>query len=284
MQIACKAINGTILMPGDVFDFNKIVGERTAAKGYKTAPSYSGAETVMTYGGGICQPSSTIYYCALMADMEIVERACHTYASAYVPYGMDATVNWGTLNFRFRNSSNYPIRIDASADSKGNVKITIMGTDDKDYYVKMTYEFLAGYEPEDKIISMTQAEASAKGYKDGQVITSPIWGSKVQSYRCKYSKADDKLISKTKEAISVYSKKDKETVRITDLPTQAPTEAPTVAPTTPTEPSVTPTEPPAPTDPPAPTTPPATEPPAPTTPPATEPPTPTPTDPPTSEE
>ena len=275
MQIACKAINGTILLPGDVFDFNKVVGERTAAKGYKPAPSYSGAETILTYGGGVCQPSSTIYYCALLADMEIVDRACHTYVAAYLPYGMDATVNWGTLTFKFRNSSDYPIRIDASADSKGNVKITLMGTDTKDYYVKMEYEFIGSSEPEEKIISMTMKEAEAKGYKDGQVITSPVWGSKVQTYRCKYSKADDKLISRTKEDISVYSKRDKEVVHITDLPTEAPTEEPTEAPTTPTTPPAT--EPPA-TEPPA-TEPPATDPPA-TDPPATDPPA---TDPPATD-
>ena len=265
MQIACKAIDGTILLPGEVFDFNNTVGERTAAKGYQPAPSYSGGKTVLTYGGGICQPSSTIYYCALLADLEIVERDCHSYPSSYVPYGMDATVNWGTLNFKFRNNTQYPLRIDASADNRGNVSISLVGTDTKDYYVKMEYEIVGGTEPKDKIIEMTQAEATSKGYRDGQTITSPLWGYRVQTYKLKFSKADDSLLERTKEAYSVYTQRDKEIVKITDIK-EEPTEPPATEPPA-TEPPAT--EPPA-TEPPA-TEPPATEPPA-TEPPATEPP------------
>ena len=239
MQIACKAINGTILLPGEVFDFNKIVGERTPEKGYKTAPSYSGAETVLTYGGGICQPSSTIYYCALMADMEIVERACHTYASAYVTYGMDATVNWGTLNFRFRNSSEYPIRIDATADNKGNVKITIMGTDTKDYYVKMTYETVDGPN-EGKTVYQDFKWNNKEGYKDGEVIQTAYTGRTVKSYRQKYDKATEKLISSTYEATSRYKSRDKIIARVEPKPTEPPETVPTPTPAPiPTEPPAT---------------------------------------------
>lgn len=256
MQIACKAINGTILLPGEVFSFNGTVGERTAEKGYHPAPTYEGGKTVMTYGGGICQPSSTIYYCALLADLEIVERDCHSYPSVYVPWGMDATVYWGSLDFKFRNNTDYPIRIDASADSKGTVSISLVGTDTKDHYVKMESEILAYYPHEVKEIPFSSTN-NPKGYTDGQVITSPVDGYKVRTYRCRYDKVTNELIEKVFEADSIYSKRNKEVAVQTDKETEPPaTEPPT-------------TEPPA-TEPPA-TEPPATEPPA-TEPPATDPP------------
>ena len=264
MRLACEAINGTVLLPGDEFDFNKIVGERTPEKGYRPAATYEGGKTVQTYGGGICQPSSTIYYCALLADMEIVERECHSYPSYYVPFGMDATIYWPNLTFRFRNNTQYPLRIDAVADG-GNVTVTLVGTDTKDYYVKMENEILAVYSY--KTIEVPMEANNPKGYKDGDVITTPYTGYKVRTYRCRYSKADDTLIERVFEADSIYSKRDEEIARIiTPETTEPPTEAPTMPPAT--EPPATepPTTPPADT---TPTTPPATDPPA-TDPPAAD--------------
>lgn len=139
LELACEAINGTIINDGEIFSFNKIVGERTAAKGYKAAAVYVSGDTEDQLGGGVCQVASTIYLCALMADLEIVERACHYFQVTYVPMGMDATVYWGSLDFQFKNNTGYPIRIDASV-SDGKVHIAIYGTETKDYTVKMTYE------------------------------------------------------------------------------------------------------------------------------------------------
>ena len=270
MQIACEKINGTILLPGDVFSFNGVVGERTKAAGYKPAPTYEGGKTVYTYGGGICQPSSTIYYCALLADLEIVERDCHSYPSVYVPWGMDATVYWGSLDFKFRNNTDYPIRIDASADDKGTVSIALVGTDTRDTYVKMESEVI-GYYPHKVVEVPFSSTDNPKGYTDGQVITSPVDGYKVRTYRCRYDKETDELIEKIHEDDSVYSAKDKEVAVQTDKPTEPePTEPPATEPTTPTDPA-TPTEPPVIETLPPETEPPATEPPA-TEPPATDPP------------
>ena len=142
LRLACASINGIVLLPGEVFDYNQALGERTAAKGYKPAAAYMGAETVQSIGGGICQPSSTLYYCALVADLEIVTRVNHGYLSSYVPYGMDATVSWGGPDFRFRNNTEYPIRIEAYSYG-GSVTVKLHGTDTKDYYVKMTYEVVS---------------------------------------------------------------------------------------------------------------------------------------------
>ncbi|MBR3850272.1 MAG: VanW family protein, partial [Oscillospiraceae bacterium] len=140
---ACERIDGMILNPGEVFSFNKTVGERTQENGYRPAIVYTnGGKSEMELGGGVCQVASTIYLCALIADLDIVERAEHMYAPTYVPYGMDATVYWGVLDFRFRNSSESPLRIRASV-SNGSVHIKLLGVKTSEETIKMTYETLA---------------------------------------------------------------------------------------------------------------------------------------------
>ncbi|RAZ93300.1 hydrolase, partial [Klebsiella oxytoca] len=75
--------------------YNETVGQRTTAKGYKPAPAYVKGETVDEIGGGVCQPSSTLYLACLRANLEITERYAHRYVPAYIGKGMDATVSWG---------------------------------------------------------------------------------------------------------------------------------------------------------------------------------------------
>ena len=262
LRLACQSINGLILYPGDSFSYNAALGERTPEKGYKPAASYMGSETVNTYGGGICQPSSSLYYAALIADLEIVQRSCHGFVSSYMPLGMDATVDWNGPDFKFRNNTDFPIRIDATA-SGGTVTVTLVGTDTKDYYVKMEYEVLGTSYPSTKEIEVEPGS----GHSDGEVKTSAYTGYTVQTYKLKYSKETNALISREKEAYSVYSKRDKEVYKVKQeeqppeesteptTPTEPSTEA-----TTPSEPENTTTPPPEVTDPP---TPEVTDPPAP---------------------
>lgn len=205
LRLACDAINGIVLMPGDVFSYNEALGERTSEKGYRPGRSYSGNETVETVGGGICQVSSTLYYCALIADLEILLRDNHGFATSYMPLGMDATVSWGSLDFRFKNNTNYPIRIEASA-SGGNTTVTLVGTDDRDYYVKMEYETLSTYDY--AITYKTMAANNPEGYKDGDYIIDPYTGYDVKTYRCKYSKANDELLMRNFEDESKYRSRD----------------------------------------------------------------------------
>ncbi len=247
LKLACQAIDGTVILPGEVFDYNKTTGERTTAKGYLPASGYAGGKTVQMVGGGVCQPSSIIYYCALLADMEIVTRANHQFISSYMDPGMDATVSWGGPHFRFRNNTEYPIRIDATA-SGGSVTIAIVGTDTKDHYVKMEYEILdkRGWSTE----TIELPADNEEGYKDGEVISTPYTGYTVKTYRCRYSKADDSLIERVFEAKSVYDSRNKQVVKIIPDATEPPEET-----TKPTDPPTT--QPPAteaPTDPPAPDT------------------------------
>lgn len=254
LKLACEAINGMILNPGEKFDYNTALGKRTAEAGYKAADAYDAGQTVQVLGGGICQVSSTLYYCTLIADLEILSRTAHSYVSSYMPLGMDATVSWGGPEFRFRNNTNYPIRIEAEV-SGGYVKIRLVGTDEKSYYVKMEYEVL-GYTNATTVYE-EYAPNNEKGYRDGQVITTAYNGCTVQTYKLKYDKQTNELISREEDQLSKYKKRDKVVVKIVNSsdPTQAPTEAPaetpteapevtpTEAPVTPTEPSVTATEP-----------------------------------------
>ena len=261
LRLACEALNGTIVMPGETLSYNNTLGERTAAKGYLPAASYVAGKTEDTLGGGICQPSSVLYYCVLLADLEVVERYCHQYFCTYMDPGMDATVFWGGVDFKFRNNTDYPLRVDAHAEG-GTVSIELVGTDTKDYYVDMEYEYIATYGWDTEYVEFTK-DNNPKGYKDGETITSPYTGYKYNTYKCKYSKADDSLIERTFEAVSSYDSRNKVVAKdVTPEETEPPTE-PTAPPT---EPPVPPTEPPAPpTEPTAPPAPLPSDPPAPPT-------------------
>ena len=138
LKLACSAINGTVINSGETFSFNGVVGERTAAKGYQKATVYVGSDSVEETGGGICQVASTVYDAALYADLEITERAPHTFFVTYVNGGLDATVYWGSQDFCFRNNTDYPIRVDAWV-SGGYVNISIYGTKTNDNYVVLDY-------------------------------------------------------------------------------------------------------------------------------------------------
>ena len=204
LELACAAIDGYLIKPGATFSFNDVVGERTAEKGYREATVYYAGASVPGLGGGVCQVSSTLYYGALYADLEIVDRHLHQFAVDYVPLGMDATVQWGYLDFQFRNNTDYPIRIAASVHD-GYVDIALIGTDTKDYYVEMDYVVL------EEIPWQTVEKVITDGsYQSGQVITTPYTGYVVETYRYKYDKETDQLISKEYVAASDYDKRDRE--------------------------------------------------------------------------
>ncbi len=237
LKLSCEKINNIVLLPGETFDYNKALGERTAAAGWKKADGYMGMETVSEYGGGICQASSSLYYCALIADLEIVTRHCHGFISAYMPPGMDATVSWGGPHFRFKNNMEYPIRIEAEA-SGGKVTVRLLGTDTKDYYVKMEYEQYNMVWWKTEYVEMTPDEAAAKGYADGQVICTPYNGSTVQTYKVKYNKETDEVISREKEDLSIYNCRNYMICKIVDTENKEDPDTPgTDTPTDPTDPN-----------------------------------------------
>ena len=126
LRLAASKINGTVVMPGETFSYNKVVGKRTVAAGYKEAAIYQNGQVTDGLGGGICQISSTLYNAAVAADMEIMQRRNHQFVPSYVKAGYDATVVWGSTDFQFLNRRNYPVKIEASV-SGGIARITIHG-------------------------------------------------------------------------------------------------------------------------------------------------------------
>lgn len=108
---AAKEISAMILAPGEVFSFNAVVGARTASTGYEKAPAIVEGEKQMEYGGGVCQLATTICQAADKAGLAILERHNHQKEVAYAAQGTDAAVNYGTLDMKFKNTSNHSVMI-----------------------------------------------------------------------------------------------------------------------------------------------------------------------------
>ncbi len=127
LEVAAKNMNGTILLPGEEFSYNKVVGQRTYANGFKDAHIFAGGKVVDGLGGGICQISSTLYNAILKVDgIEITERKNHMMYPEYVEASLDATVVWGSIDFRFKNTRETPIKIVASVKN-GIATTTVYG-------------------------------------------------------------------------------------------------------------------------------------------------------------
>lgn len=202
VRLSGEFVNGTILNHGDVFDYNLIVGERTEERGFGKASAYRNGETVQELGGGICQTSSTVYYAVLLANLEIVERANHRFYPGYIELGLDATVSWGGPEFRFRNDTGYPIRIEVIYE-KNTLTVNIYGTKTDDTYVVMTHEVL-----ETTPYQTVYQETTDLAWGTEQVKQSGYTGYKVITYRNVYD-GEGNLISSEVEAKSTYSKRDK---------------------------------------------------------------------------
>lgn len=205
LDLACKAIDGTLVLADEVFSFNETVGERTEEKGYLPASIYTSGTVAEEVGGGICQVASTLYLAALESDFEIVQRSAHQFTVSYMPLGMDASIYWGSQDLKFRNTSGYPVRIYAATDGY-TVDVSVVGTKTDDTYVEMEYEIISTYEPEEREQIDWQQES---GYSE--VVNTAITGYYVQSYRCHYA-ADGTLLSRVKETVSNYNKRDKLTM------------------------------------------------------------------------
>ncbi len=118
VALAANAVNNMVIDQGETFSFNKIVGQRTLNAGYQKAPIFVGKKVIDGLGGGICQVSSTLYNTALKANLPIIERHPHSLRVAYVPSDQDASVAWGLLDFKFKNTYEHPIRLAAKVIDK----------------------------------------------------------------------------------------------------------------------------------------------------------------------
>jgi len=127
VRLSSEAIDGLILLPGEEFSFNRVVGRRTAARGFQLAPIIVNGEFRPGMGGGICQTASTIFAAVRPTDLRVTERRAHSLPVAYLPPGWDAAVAWGHIDFRFVNNTNYPLRLDLTLVGR-HLTVEIWGT------------------------------------------------------------------------------------------------------------------------------------------------------------
>lgn len=134
VALAASRFNGYIMMPGEVFSYNDVVGDRTVAAGFKSAGVYTANGVENGIGGGICQVSSTLYNAVLYANLEIVSRTNHSYTVSYAPKGQDATVSMGSIDFKFRNSADAPIMIKTYVGG-GTCTVSVYGKKSEEFSV-----------------------------------------------------------------------------------------------------------------------------------------------------
>lgn len=226
IKLAVSKINGKILAPGEEFSFNGIVGPRSKNAGYQVAHVYSGGKVIEGVGGGICQVSSTLYNSVLRADLEITERRNHTFTVGYVQNGCDATVSYGSVDFKFRNSTAWPVKIVGEVTSDNRVHFKLLGTNQNsgktieivtETIQEIPYKTIYKNDP-------SLAEGKTKVLQEGKR------GYVVDTY--KIVKQDGKIVSQTKISTSKYSPLDEEVLKGTKKPTQTATPSPTPSPST----------------------------------------------------
>lgn len=200
VTLAAKFMNGTILNPGDEFSYNDVVGPRTEARGFKTAGAYSAGRVIDEVGGGVCQPSSTMYMAVLRADLKVTERSNHSFTVAYTPLGEDATVSYGSKDFRFVNNTDYPIKL-VTERTGSKMKVTILGTKVDDKTVKLETEILSTKE-------WTTIEKEDKSLEPGTTKVDQTGTTGYNTVTYKYVTVNGET-TKSVANKSYYSKRDK---------------------------------------------------------------------------
>ena len=235
IKLACEKINGYVLAPGDEFSYNDVVGPRTVERGFRVANVYVGNTVQPGIGGGICQVSSTMYNAVVFADLEVTARRNHTLPVSYVPMGRDATVSYGSTDFKFKNTTSNPVQIVAVAE-KGINTVTIIGTDENpDRKIKIETQNTGTSSP--KVIIEKDPELL-----EGEIkIESPgTNGSSYVSYKVVYENGVE--ISRELLAKSRYAGKDRVEIHGTKKP-EAPVSPEPELPQTPSPEPTVPTEP-----------------------------------------
>ncbi len=178
IELATKAINGTLLMPGESFSFNGTVGERTKVRGYKEAGVIIGDKIESGLGGGICQVSSTLYNAVLKSSLKTTERRSHSLPLAYIGKGLDATVDWGNIDLKFKNTLDVPVYIEGYIENK-NVYFNIYSSKNltnKTY--EMVTEITDTIQPTIKYI-----DDPKRNEGETEVVKKASAGYKVKTYR-----------------------------------------------------------------------------------------------------
>lgn len=198
VELATKKINGTVIMPGETFSYNKTVGSRTIEAGWKEGTAYISGKVVPSVGGGVCQVSSTLYNTALLANLEITERTNHTFTVDYVAASRDATVYYGSLDFCFKNTRTYPIKIVATAQN-GVCKISMYGIKEKVEYEIILQSKITSY------INYTTTYKEDPTLEMGKEVVEQIGFNGCRSEGYKIVKQNGKIISQTLLSKDTYS-------------------------------------------------------------------------------
>lgn len=194
LTIAGKKINEVVLAPGEVFSYNKILGARTIEAGYKEAAIYSNGKVISGLGGGICQVSTILYNAVLKANLELVERKCHQFLPGYSKPGLDATVAYGSIDFKFKNNRNYPIKIRTNVVA-GVAEIEILGIrEESDVSVVLENNVIETIPYETQYITNKSLEAGTS-----KLIQAGTDGKVVETYKIIYRGSEEIL----RELISV---------------------------------------------------------------------------------
>ncbi len=196
VALAASRIDGTVLLPGESFSYDKAVGPRTSKNGFQIAGVYINNKVEQGIGGGVCQPSSTLYSAVLYANLEIVSRTSHSLPVSYMPPGQDATIAEGSIDFIFKNNTNHPVKISAAING-GSITCKIIGTPVVGQKVVINNTTTAVYEPK---IEIATDPSVPKGYKK-TVLGSR--GSAVSSSRTVYQ--NEKVVSTQRLTNSVYN-------------------------------------------------------------------------------
>lgn len=192
--ISSKALSNDIIMPGDIFSFNEMVGPREKKFGYKEANVIIKGEFTPDVGGGVCQTSTTLYNALLLADVDIIERHHHSIPVKYVNIGQDAAVAYGFLDLKFKNNFDFPIYIHSRVVGD-RIHIYIYGDRNaKDYSIKIESKIVETIEPqEEKVEDSTLAPGTKELVQQGRT------GYKVHTYKHKIKNGkvvDTQLITK----------------------------------------------------------------------------------------
>lgn len=177
IDVATKYIDGTVVMPGETFSTNAVIKERNAANGYKEAGSYENGETVQTYGGGICQVSTTLYNAVLFAELEVVERSAHSMSVSYVEPSKDAAISGTYKDFKFKNDTDAPIYVEGWLSGR-TLTYKIYGKDTRaeGRVVKYVSEVLSTTESTKKFVASSDALGTIKKTSSGHTgMKAKLW-------------------------------------------------------------------------------------------------------------
>ncbi len=239
LAIACKKINNYVLQPGETFSYNQTVGKRSIENGFREAHIFTSSGVEDGLGGGICQISSTLYNTVVLANLDIVERHNHSYGAGYVDPGRDATVSYGSLDFKFKNPRKYPIKITAYING-GVATVSISGIKEEN-------------EPRVSIVATTTATIPCPvntiedpTMEEGKQVVTTAGMNGYRSVAYKYLYYPDGRVEKIQLSTDTYATITK-VVKVGTKKVQTPV-TPTPTPTPSVEPTETPTQTPDPTE------------------------------------